>query len=36
MSNDTRDQHRVWQWMEKISLAMLVIRDSKKLRARPI
>lgn len=36
MSNDTRDQDRVWQWMEKIGFAMPAIRDSKKLRARPM
>ena len=35
MSNDTRDQDRVWQ-LKKIGFAMLVIRDSEKLRARPM
>ena len=37
MSNDnTRDQDRVWQLMEKIGFAMLVTRDGDKLRARPM
>lgn len=37
MSNDnTRDQNRVWQLMEKIGFAMLVTRDGDKLRARPM
>jgi hypothetical protein len=36
MSNETRDQDRVWQWMKKIGFAMLVIRDGNKLRARPM
>jgi len=37
MSNDnTRDQDRAWQLMEKIGFAMLVTRDGDKLRARPM
>lgn len=37
MSNDnSRDQDRVWQLMEKIGLAMLVTSDGDKLRARPM
>ena len=37
MSNDnSRDQDRVWQLMEKIGFAMLVTRDGDKLRARPM
>jgi len=37
MSDDnSRDQDRVWQLMEKIGFAMLVTRDGDKLRARPM
>jgi general stress protein 26 len=37
MSNDnSRDQDRVWQLMEKIGFAMLVTSDGDKLRARPM